>query len=58
MSLNTLSKALSKIIVLTRGNLVTDGRVTQIFRKEKMKSNNSNNGNYLLLRGDSLEVDK
>jgi hypothetical protein len=37
--------------VLTGGSLVTDGRVTQIFRKEKMRSNNSNDGNYLLLRG-------
>jgi hypothetical protein len=46
-----LGKALSKIIVLTRGSLMTDGRVTQIFQKEKMGSNNSNEGNYLLLRG-------
>jgi hypothetical protein len=37
--------------VLTGGSLVTDGRVTRIFRKEKMRSNNSNDGNYLLLRG-------
>jgi hypothetical protein len=37
--------------VLTGGSLVTDGRVTQIFRKEKMRSNNSNDGNYLLLWG-------
>jgi hypothetical protein len=37
--------------VLTGGSLVTDGRVTQIFRKEKMRSNNSGDGNYLLLRG-------
>jgi multisubunit Na+/H+ antiporter MnhC subunit len=29
MSLNTLSEALSKIIVLTGGSLMTDGRVTQ-----------------------------
>jgi hypothetical protein len=46
-----LGEALSKIIVLSRGSLVTDGRVTQIFRKEKMRSNNSNDGNYLLPRG-------
>jgi hypothetical protein len=38
-------------LVLTGGNLVTDGRVTQIFRKEKLRSNNSHDGNYLLLRG-------
>jgi hypothetical protein len=50
-SLNTLGEALSKIIVLTGGSLVTNGRVTQILRKEKMRSNNSNDGNYLLLRG-------
>jgi hypothetical protein len=30
---------------------MTDGRVTQVFRKRKMRSNNSNDGNYLLLRG-------
>jgi ABC-type polar amino acid transport system ATPase subunit len=35
--------------VLTGGSLVTDGRVTQDFQKEKMRSNNSNDGNYLLL---------
>jgi hypothetical protein len=46
-----LGEALSKIIVLTGGCLVTDGRVTQISRKEKMRSNNSNDGNYLLLGG-------
>jgi hypothetical protein len=50
-SLNTLGEALSKIIVLTGGSLVTDGRVTQNFRKEKLRSNNSNDGNYLLLWG-------
>jgi hypothetical protein len=44
-SLNTLGEALSKIIVLTGGSLVTDGRVTQNRRKEKMRSNNSNEGN-------------
>jgi hypothetical protein len=38
-------------LLLTGGSLVTNGRVTQIFRKEKMRSNNSNDGNYLLLRG-------
>jgi hypothetical protein len=38
-------------LLLTGGSLVTDGRVTQIFRKEKMRSNNSNDGNYFLLRG-------
>jgi hypothetical protein len=32
-------------LVLTGGSLVTDGRVTQFFRKEKMRSNNSNDGN-------------
>jgi hypothetical protein len=37
--------------VLTGGSLVTDGRVTQNFRKEKVRSNNSNEGNYLLLWG-------
>jgi hypothetical protein len=31
--------------VLTGGSLMTDGRVTQNFRKEKMRSNNSNDGN-------------
>jgi hypothetical protein len=36
---------------LTGSSLVTDGRVTQNFRKEKMTSNNSNDGNYLLLWG-------
>jgi hypothetical protein len=51
MFLDTLGEALSKIIVLTGGSLVTDGRVTQTFRKEKLRSNNSNDGNYLLLRG-------
>jgi hypothetical protein len=45
MSLNMLGEALSKIIVLTRGSLMTDGRVTQNFHKEKMRSNNSNEGN-------------
>jgi hypothetical protein len=35
--------------LLTGGSLVTDGRVTQNFRKEKVRSNNSNDGNYLLL---------
>jgi hypothetical protein len=50
-SLNMLSEALSKIIVLTGGSLMTDGRVTQDFRKEKIRSNNSNDGNYLLLWG-------
>jgi hypothetical protein len=51
MSLNTLGEALSKIIVLTGGSLLTDGRVTQNLRKEKVRSNNSNDGNYLLLWG-------
>jgi hypothetical protein len=37
--------------LLTGGSLVTDGRVTQNFRKEKVRSNNSNDGNYLLLWG-------
>jgi hypothetical protein len=46
-----LGKALSKIIVLTRGSLITDSRVTQDFCKEKLRSNNSNDGNYLLLWG-------
>jgi hypothetical protein len=50
-SLNMLGEALSKIIVLTRGSLVTNGRVTHIFQKEKVRSNNSNDRNYLLLRG-------
>jgi hypothetical protein len=49
-SLNMLGEALSKIIVLTEGSLITNSRVTQSFRKEKMRSNNSNDGNYLLLR--------
>jgi hypothetical protein len=44
-SLNTLGEALNKIIVLTGGSLMTDGRVTQTFQKEKMRSNNSNEGN-------------
>jgi hypothetical protein len=44
-SLNMLGEALSKIIVLTGGSLVTNGRVTQKFRKEKLRSNNSNEGN-------------
>jgi hypothetical protein len=35
MSLNTLGEALSKIIVLTGGSLVTDGRVTEISEKKK-----------------------
>jgi hypothetical protein len=35
MSLNMLSEALSKIIVLTGSSLVTNGRVTQDFQKEK-----------------------
>jgi hypothetical protein len=38
-------------LILTRGSLITNGRVTQNFRKEKMRSNNSNDGNYLLLWG-------
>jgi hypothetical protein len=46
-----LGEALSKIIVLTGYSLMTDGRVTQNFQKEKMRSNNSNDGNYLLLWG-------
>jgi hypothetical protein len=50
-SLNILGEALSKIIVLTRGSLMTDGRVTQNSQEEKMRSNNSNDGNYLLLWG-------
>jgi hypothetical protein len=37
--------------LLTRGSLMTDGRITQNFQKEKMRSNNSNDGNYLLLWG-------
>jgi hypothetical protein len=44
-SLNTLGEILSKIIVLTGGSLITDSGVTKIFRKEKMRSNNSNEGN-------------
>jgi hypothetical protein len=32
-------------IVLTGGSLMTDGRVTQNFRKENMRSNNSDDGN-------------
>jgi hypothetical protein len=53
MQMITLTKYLTDIIVhvLTGGSLVTDGRVTQILRKEKMRSNDSNDGNYLLLRG-------
>jgi hypothetical protein len=39
------------VLVLTGGSLITNGRVTQIFRKEEMTSNNSDDGNYLLLRG-------
>jgi hypothetical protein len=31
-----LGEALSKIIVLTRGSLITDSRVTQNFQKEKL----------------------
>jgi hypothetical protein len=31
--------------LLTGGSLITDSRVTQNFRKEKMRSNNSNEGN-------------
>jgi hypothetical protein len=50
-SLNMLSEALSKIIVLTRGSLVTDGRVTESFRKKKWEVIIPMNGNYLLLRG-------
>jgi hypothetical protein len=46
-----LSEALSKIIVLTGGSFMTNSRVTQDFGKEKLRSNNSNDGNYLLLRG-------
>jgi hypothetical protein len=46
-----LSEVSSKIIVLTGGCLVTDGRVTQDFRKEKLRSDNSNDGNYSLLGG-------
>jgi hypothetical protein len=42
--------------LLTRGSLVTDGRVTQNFRKEKMRSNNPNDGNYLLLWGVLLKL--
>jgi hypothetical protein len=40
-----------RCLVLTGGSLMTDGRVTQNFQKEKVRSNNSNDGNYLLLRG-------
>jgi hypothetical protein len=46
-----LGEVLSKIIVLTRGSLITNGRVTQDCQKEKLRSNNSNDGNYLLLWG-------
>jgi hypothetical protein len=53
-----LGEALSKSIVLTGGILMTNGRVTQKFRKEKLRSNNSNDGNYLLLWGASLEDDE
>jgi hypothetical protein len=45
ISLNMLGEVLSKIIVLTRGSLITNGRVTQNFQKEKLRSNNSNKGN-------------
>jgi dolichyl-phosphate-mannose--protein O-mannosyl transferase len=45
MSLNMLGEALSMIIVLTGGSLITDGRVTKKFRKEKLRSNNSNDRN-------------
>jgi uncharacterized membrane protein YcaP (DUF421 family) len=45
MSLNMLGEALSKIIVLTGGSLITDGRVTQKFQKQKLSSNNSNDRN-------------
>jgi hypothetical protein len=31
--------------VLTRGSLITNGRVTQDFQNEKMRSSNSNDGN-------------
>jgi hypothetical protein len=51
MSLNMLSEVLSKIIVLTGDSLMTNSRVTQNFQKETVRSNNSNDGNYLLLRG-------
>jgi hypothetical protein len=44
-SLATLGEVLSKIIVLTGGSLMTNGRVTQNVRKEKLRSNNSNEGN-------------
>jgi hypothetical protein len=37
--------------LLTGGSPMTGGRVTQDFRKEKMRTNNSNDGNYLLLWG-------
>jgi hypothetical protein len=50
-SLNILSEALSKIIVLTGGSLMTKSRVTQDFQKEKMRTNNFNDGNYVLLWG-------
>jgi hypothetical protein len=37
--------------ILTGGSLMTNSRVTQNLGKEKVRSNNSNDGNYLLLRG-------
>jgi hypothetical protein len=40
-----LGEELSMIIVLTGDSLMTDGRVTQNFRKENFRSNNSNKGN-------------
>jgi hypothetical protein len=45
------AEKITKSHLLTGGSLVTDGRVTQNFRKEKVRSNNSKDGNYLLLWG-------
>jgi hypothetical protein len=44
------------LLLLTGGSLMTDGRVTQNFWKEKMRSNNSNKGNWLLLWGILLKL--
>jgi hypothetical protein len=44
--------------ILTGGSPMTNSRVTQKFREEKLRSNNSSNGNTLLLWGILSNVDE
>jgi hypothetical protein len=57
MKLETEWRARARMLK-TGGSQVTDGRVTQYPCKRKMRSNNFDDGNYLLLRGFSLKWDE